>query len=173
IEVLVGQRPVDQSQALRLPGRPPQCRGDRDLFTMFAALSQDRSISAWRPSSTNQRRHQKPAFVDKNKVRTPPPRVFFIRSHSDSSQAAITLGSRSRGTRSGFCTEKPRALSQSDTYRRLRVIAHSSRINSAKRHAVQRSVSKPCWVGASANQRNATFSWVRVNLQGRPGVGRA
>src|SRR5207253_3353094 len=58
-------------------------------------------------------------------------------------------------------------------YRRLRVIAHSSRINSAKRHAVQRSVSKPCWVGASANQRNATFSWVRVNLQGRPGVGRA
>ena len=43
----------------------------------------------------------------------------------------------------------------------------------ANRGPVHRSVANPCSVGLSANHRRTIFSWVRVNLGGRPGTGRA
>jgi hypothetical protein len=43
----------------------------------------------------------------------------------------------------------------------------------ARRGPLHRSVANPCSVGLSANHREMIFSWVYVNLGGRPAAGRA
>ena len=94
-----------------------------------------------------------------------------MRGPSDSSHAAIALGSRSRGTRSGFWGVKPLSRSQVLRYLGLSPTPNSSRMSWPSRAAVQSSVGKPWCVGLSVNQRSATFSWVEVSLAGRPETG--
>ena len=57
-----------------------------------------------------------------------PPRFFLMRGQSDSSHAAIAFGSRSRGTRRGFCGVNPRSRSQVLRYLGLSPTPNSSRI---------------------------------------------
>ncbi len=80
---------------------------------------------------------------------------------------------RARGGRAaGFCGVNPRSRSHTlrylglepDTELLLDQLASSA-------EAVHNSVSNPCSLGLSANQRRTIFSWVRVNLGGRPGDG--
>jgi len=171
VEVFVDQGLIHQPQRPASPWRPRQSACNRDLFSMLAALLQNRSLPARRPSAANQRGHQKATFVDKNHTDSLGQRFFLIRCHSFPSHAAMTSGFRSRGTRSGFCGEKPRAASQRGRYRRLKLTSHSSWISSANRPAVQSSVMKPCSVGLCLNHRRTIFSCVRVNLLGRPLAG--
>jgi len=173
VEVVVEQGLNDQSQLFPTPRRPPQGCCDRNFVSLFAALFQYGSLAPGRPCPPNQGSHQKPTFIDENQARMLAMRFFLIRNHSDVSQAAITSGSRSRGTRSGFCSENPCIRSQRGKYRALNEILHSCRISSASFAAVQSSVSNPCSLGLSSNQRRTIFSWVRLSLLGRPGTGRA
>lgn len=102
---------------------------------------------------------------------TLPPGFFLMRGQSDSNQAAIAFGSRSRATRSGLYGVNPRSRNQVLRYRGLSPTPNSSRISSPNRAAVQSSVSKPWCVGLSVSQRRATFSCVAVSLLGRPDTG--
>ena len=140
---------------------------------MLAALVQHRPMAARRPSATEQGSHQQPTFIDNYQVRSTSARFFLRRGHSVCNHWAIASGFLSRGTRSGLWGEKPWARSQRARYRRLKTMSHSSRIRSASRRLVHNSVSKPCSVGLSSSQRRTIFSWVRVSLRGRPGIGRA
>jgi hypothetical protein len=94
-----------------------------------------------------------------------------MRGQSAANHPAITSGSRSRGTRLGFCGVNSQRRSQSARYLGLRPMPNSWRIRWASRGPVQRSVGKPCSVGLSASQRLMIFSWVHVNFGGRPAAG--
>src|SRR4051812_11903416 len=171
VEVAVGQRLEIQPQPLP-PGREPQCRRHGDLPT-GAALVQVRGLAPWRPGAADQRGRQQAALIDQGDVGPLTPGLFLMRGHWVRSHAAITSGSRWRGTRRGFCGVKPRARSQVLRYQGWSWMPNSWRISFARRGPVHRSVANPCSVGLSANQRRTIFSWVVVDWGGRPGAGRA
>src|SRR5512142_1760209 len=99
--------------------------------------------------------------------------VFLMRGHSVRSHAAITSGSRWRGTRWGFWRVNPRSRNQVQRYRGLRRMPNSCWIKWARRRLVHNSMSNPCSVGFSLNQRRTIFSWVAESLGGRPATGPA
>ena len=171
VEVAVGQRVEVEPQVVPA-GRQPHRRRDRDLLAVGAALGDRRGLALRRPSAAQQRSHQQAALVDQGEVRPLSSGFFLMRGQSDSSHAAIAFGSRSRGTRCGFCGLNPRSRNHTLRYLGWSRMANSSRISWANREAVHNSVSNPCSIGLSANHRRTIFSWVRVNLGGRPGTGR-
>src|SRR3954451_3646918 len=171
VEVALRQRLEVQPQPLP-PGREPQRRRDGDLLTR-AALVQDRGLAPQCPGTADQRGHQQAALIDQGDVRPLTPGLLLMRGHWVRSHAAITSESRWRGTRRGFCGVKPRARSQALRYQGWSWMPNSWWISIARRGPVHRSVANPCSVGFSANQRRTIFSWVVVNLGGRPGAGRA
>jgi len=170
IEVRIDQGLKKQTQPIPLRGKPQSCR-QRYFLPMFALLLELRSLPTPSPSATHQRGHQKPTFIDQNEVRTLTSRFFLIRGQSMANQFAMASGSRSRGTRCGFCGVKPRRRSQSGRYRGWNAIPHSSQINWPRRRAVHNPVGNPCSVGLSFSQRKTIFSWLAVNLHGRPATG--
>src|SRR5512135_1120628 len=171
VEVAIRQRLEVQPQSLP-PGREPQRRRDGDLLTS-AALVQVRGLAPRRPGAADQGGHQQATLIDQGEVGPLTPGLLGMRGHWVFSHAAITSGSRWRGTRRGFCGVKPRARSQVLRYHGWSWMPNSWRISFARRGPVPRSVANPCSVGLSANQRRTIFSWVVVNWGGRPGAGRA
>src|SRR5512135_2776804 len=172
IEVVVDQRPGEQTQAI-----PPRCQphrgGDRDLLTPPAVLDQLRRLTPQGPGATDQRGHHQAALVDQGEVGPLAPGLSLMRGHSVRSHSAITSGSCRRATRWGFWGVNPRARSQEQRYRALRRMPNSCRINWARRGPVHNSVSNPCSVGFSLNQRRTIFSWVGEIWGGWPETGLA
>lgn len=172
VEIAVYQGAVNQPEAVA-PRRQPQRHCQGHLLSLFAFLEQLRRMSARSPGAPHQRRHQKPTFIDQNDIGLVASRFFLIRGHSVANQLAIFWGSRSRGTRCGFCGVKPRARSQRTRYCGCRWISHSSLINCASRRHVHSSVVKPNSLGLSCNHRSTIFSWVMESFRGRPRTARA
>src|SRR6266540_1922779 len=170
VEVTVDQRLVDQPHAIAVWRQPKSC-GNRHPLTVFTSLLQDRRLATECPSAPNQRGHQQTTLIDQDQVGPLSMRFFLILGHSVASQAAMTSGLRSRGTRSGFCKVKSWDRSQRRNDRGCNATSHSSSTNWASRDAVHSSVAKPNSVGLSFSQRSMIFSCVCVNFLGRPGTG--
>src|SRR6266542_3710734 len=172
IEIVVDQRLENQPQAVSIR-RQPQGPGQRDFLPVFAFLLQNGRLAPPGPSASNQGSHQKPTFIDQTQVRTLPARFFLMRGQSSRSQRAIFSGSRSRGTRVGFCRDNPWARNHRASEWGFNAMPHSSAINCTRRSQVHSSVANPNSVGFSLSQRSTIFSWVRDSFRGRPGMARA
>src|SRR5204863_2547082 len=120
------------------------------------------------PAPADQRGHQQAALVEQDEVGALPPGLFLMRGQSLSNHAAMASGSRWRGTRLGLCGVKSRSRSHTVRYSGLRETPNSRWINWARYGPVQRSVRNPCSVAFSAKNRRRIFSWVWLNLGGRP-----
>jgi hypothetical protein len=94
-----------------------------------------------------------------------------MRGHWDLSHSAIALGSRPRGTRSGFWRVGPRSRSHRVRDRGLDRTPNSCSIDWADRAVLHNSVPRPCSLGLSFNHRRSIFSGVALSLLGRPGAG--
>ena len=89
------------------------CDTQRTNHTDFAmrasALTNDGRLPARCPTTPNQRGHQKRRFVDENQPGSQARGVFFTRGHSDFTQVAMAVSSRSSARRVGFCALQPSA----------------------------------------------------------------
>lgn len=84
-----------------------QCCDHGDLLVEPSLLVEDGSLSSWRPSTSDDRGHQQPAFVDKRQMSVQLLRFFLRRGHSCLTQRWIAFSSRSRARRSGFWGLQP------------------------------------------------------------------
>lgn len=77
-------------------------RGDGGDLVVLVAVSDDRSLSARSPRTTNRRDQQVSGFVDKGDIGTQPRRVSFMRGQSRCFHASIAASSRCVARFSGF-----------------------------------------------------------------------
>lgn len=88
-------------------GRHGQRADHRDLLPVASALSQDRRLAARGPSPAHERRQQNAALVEEDDVGVQALGFLLMRGQSTLIQRRITVSSRSRARRSGFCGLQP------------------------------------------------------------------